>query len=347
MKNTNYLKYFYFFICGFVLSILYLAVDISLKISWGNNLSITMLANKLQRGDTIGVIAPSKQFNQDKKFEFDNFISYMEEQWMKIKVSQNFYACNQYGFGAWTPQERASDINSMFSDNEVKAIWCLQWGEPANQTLDLIDFDLVKKHPKLFMGKSDIDVLLLALNKKTGLVTFHCCDTKIWSNKELDFDYTKTWFQKRLFERSKVIEPSEEWFCINKGEATGRLIGCNVSSVLKLAGTHYFPDFLGAIFFLETYKSDAAKLSIQLTQLKHLWVFDTVQWIVIWNNFWFQSDRFTVEAIVSDFLWEYNLPTLKINEFGHYQPHAFLPIGATVKLDATNKSIEIISDFLE
>ena len=106
--------------------------------------------------------------------------------------------CFARDFAAGTPEQRAEDINLMFADKSIKAIWCLQGGEPANQTLDLIDFDNVKKNPKLFMGKSDIDVLLLALNKKTDLITIHCCDTKIGSNKELDFDYTKEWFKKRI-----------------------------------------------------------------------------------------------------------------------------------------------------
>ena len=305
-----------------------------------------MLAKSLKKGDTIGIIAPSKPFNQDRKFELDNFIEYMKNQGIKVKISNNFYASDKYGFSAGTPEQRAEDINFMFSDKDVKAIWCLQGGEPANQTLDLIDFEIVKNNPKLFMGKSDIDVLLLALNKKTGLITFHCCDTKIGSNKELDFDYTKKWFQKRLFEKSTIIEPSEEWICINQGQAKGKIIGCNPISMLKLAGTEYFPDFSNSIMFLETYKSNPTELLVQLTQFKQLGVFESIKGIVIGNNFEFQSDKFKVENIVNEFLKEYNFPILKINEFGHYQPHAFLPIGANVKLDATNKSIEIIEDFL-
>ena len=132
-----------------------------------------MLAKSLQKGDTIGIVAPSKPFSQDKKFELDNFIEYMKTQGVKVKISKNFYASDKYDVGAGTPEQRAEDINSMFSDKRIKAIWCLQGGEPANQTLDLIDFENVKNNPKLFMGKSDIDVLLLALNKKTGLMTIH------------------------------------------------------------------------------------------------------------------------------------------------------------------------------
>jgi len=306
-----------------------------------------MLAKSLQKWDIIGIIAPSKPFKTVKKVELDNFINYMKTQWIQVQLSKNFYARNKYGFAGWTPQERADDVNSIFSNNNIKAIWCLQWWEPANQTLDLIDFENIRKNPKIFIGKSDIDVLLLAINKKSNLITFHGCDSKIGSNKELDFDYTKKWFWKRFFEKSKIIEACEERICIHKWQCEGKIKGCNISSILRLAGTQYFPDFTNSILFIETYKSNPAKIIVQLTQLKQLWVFEKIKWLVIGNNFWFQSEEFKVENIIQEFLQNYNLPILKINEFGHYQPHAFLPIGAEIKLDADNKSIEILEDFLE
>ena len=304
-----------------------------------------MLAKSLKKGDTIGLITPSKPLNQERKFELDNFISYMNEQGVEVKLSDNFYSSSKYGASA--PQERADDINTMFADKNIKAIWCYQGGDNASQTLGLIDYENIKNNPKLFLGKSDIDLLLLAFYKKTGLITFHCCDPKIGSNKEMDFEYTKEWFKKRLFEKSKEIEPSEEWICINKGQAEGKIIGCNPTSILKLAGTKYFPDFTDSILFLESYKSCVTKIIWQLTQFKQVGAMDKIKAVVVGHNFEFEDDDFKVEEIVNDLLAEYNFPILKINEFGHYQPHAFLPIGTKVKVDATNKTINIVEDFLE
>lgn len=300
-----------------------------------------MLAKSLKKGDTIGIVVPSKPFNKDNKFELDNFIKYMNEQGIKVKLSKNLYKIDKYGVCAGTPKERADDINSMFEDKNINAIWCLQGGDPANQILEYLDFDIIKNNPKLFLGKSDIDILLLVLNKFTGLITIHTCDTKIGSNKELDFEYTKNWFKKRLFEKSKIIEPSENWTCINKGKTSGKvegkIIGCNSISILKLAGTKYFPDFTNSILFLETFRSYPSQIIWQIEQLKQLGVFNKIKGIVIGSNFEFQSKNFKVEEIINELLSEYNFPILKINEFGHYQPHAFLPIGANVELDAKIK----------
>ena len=118
-------------------------------------------------------------------------------------------------------------------------------------------------------------------------------------------------------------------------------------SILKLAGTDYFPDFTNSILFIEAYRSNPKEIIYQLAQFKQIGTFDKIKGIVIGNNFEFQSDDFKVEEMIKELLVDYNFPILKINEFGHYQPHAFLPIGAKVKLDATNKTIEIIDDFLK
>ncbi|MCA9459715.1 MAG: LD-carboxypeptidase [Nanoarchaeota archaeon] len=306
-----------------------------------------LLAKSLKKGDTIGIIVPSKPLIEENKFELDNFIKYMNKQEINIKLSDNFFAKDKYSVGAGTPQERADDLNNMFADKSINAIWCLQGGAPANQILPLINFDLVKNNPKIFLGKSDIDVLLLVLNKFTGLIGFHTCDAKIGSNKELDFEYTQKYFKKRLFEKSKIIEADSEWFCINKGKAQGKIMGCNPVSILKLAGTKYFPDFTNSILFLEFFRSQPSEVIWQLTQFKQLGIFNKIKGIVIGNNHQFDNKNFKAEEVIADLLAEYNFPILKINEFGHYQPHTFLPIGAKVELDATNKTINLIEDFLE
>ena len=151
---------------------------------------------------------------------------------------------------------------------------------------------------------------------------------------------------EKLLEVFREIEPSEEWICYKEWKAEGKLLGCNISSILKLAGTEYFPDFTDSILFIETYKSQPAKILFQLTQLEQLWVFDKIKWVVIGNNFGFQDKQYKADEVINEYLEKYDFPILKINEFGHYQPHAFFPIWAKVKLDATNKKVEIIDDFI-
>jgi muramoyltetrapeptide carboxypeptidase len=308
-----------------------------------------MIAKRLVKGDEIRLVAPSKKIDF-KKGLVENFKKEMKEKGFEITYSKNMLAVGFYGHEAGTPKQRADDINEAFADENVKAIWCVQGGSPANQVLDLLDWKLIKANPKLVLGKSDIDVLLLALNKITELVTIHTCDSKVGDNREFDFEYTKKWFEKRLINGEKEIQPSEEWTTLNPGVAEGKLIGCNISCILKLAGTKYFPDFTDSILFLETYEHKIKEILCRIEQYKQIGVFDKINGLVIGHNFAFEGEKdgLKAEEMIVELIksYGYDFPVLKINEFGHYQPHAFLPIGAKVKVDATNKKIEILDDFV-
>ena len=316
-----------------------------------------MLAKSLQKGDTIGIIAPSNPTTQDKKYLLDNAIKKFENLGFKVVCSKNCFNIDKYGVSGGEPQERADDFNEMFSNPEIKAIYCASGGDTANQILSLIDYEAIKKNPKIFLGMSDIDVLHLAINTKTDLVVFHCSDPKSGRpGKPTDLDIEYTWqnFQNRIINKSKIVSASSERICVRKGITEGKIIGCNLSSILKLAGTPYFPNFENSILFLEGYSENTKKVICKLQQLKEIGVFDKIKGIVIGYVVGFQDEKWIkennikakYEDIVLDITKEYDFPILKTNDFGHECPNCFLPIGGTAKLDASNKSIEIIYDFL-
>ena len=147
-----------------------------------------MLANKLQIGDTIGVIAPDKALKSEDKKYLENATKYFQSLGLKVKYGKYIFSDNDYCAG--TPKQRAEDLNDMFSDNNVKAIFTVKGGDMANSILPYIDFDNIKNNPKIFLGMSDITVLLCAINKMTGLITFHCQDY-IWFGKDEVTEYDK------------------------------------------------------------------------------------------------------------------------------------------------------------
>ncbi len=317
-----------------------------------------MLAKSLQKGDTIGIIAPSKPITQDRKFMLDNAIKKFEELGFKVVCSKNCFNIDKYEVSAGEPQERADDLNEMFLNPEIKAIYCAHGGDTANQILSLIDYETIEKNPKIFLGMSDIDVLHLAINTKTKLVVFHGSDPKSGrpgKPRDLDINYTWQNFQNRMINKSKEIPASSERVCVREGIAEGKIIGCNLSSILKLAGTPFFPNFENSILFLEGYSENTKKAICQLQQLKEIGVFDKIKGIVIGYIFGFQDKEWIVknniktkyEEIVLDITREYNFPILKTNDFGHNCPNCFLLIGANAKLNATGKTIKITQNFLK
>lgn len=318
-----------------------------------------MIPKRLQRGDIIGIVAPSAPLiKSHHEPVLEKMQEYLKAKGFEVMLAEDLFDIDKLRVSGGSPGKRASDINDMFADPKIKAIWCYQGGGAANQVLDLLDYNMIKNNPKIFMGKSDIDVLLMAINKMTGLITFHTPDAKLGREVDMDFEYSQKSFEQRLIEgKIGEIEPAteEEWKCIREGSAEGRVVGCNVGALLKLAGTKYFPDFENAILFMEEYKPTVKEVISQLTQLKQLGVFDKISGIVIGYIFGFQDGteaemqpkvdeegkKIEYERIVDELTKGYDFPILKINEFGHYFPNTFLPIGAEVKVDATNKTLEI------
>ena len=251
-----------------------------------------MLANSLKKWDTIWIISPSNCIVWNNKVLLENAIKKFKNFWFKVVLSKNCLKIDKYEISGWEPQERANDLNEMFANPEINVIYCFQWWNTANQILSLIDYETIKKNPKIFLWMSDIDVLLLAIHKKTSLITFHWSDPKSWRNMDLDFEYTWNSFQNRMIKKSKDIIPTSSRISVREWVADGKIIGCNLSSILKLAWTPYFPDFDNSILFLEWYNENILTLIYKLQQLKEIWVFEKINWIVIGYVLGFQNKEF-------------------------------------------------------
>ncbi|MBT5021813.1 LD-carboxypeptidase [Candidatus Woesearchaeota archaeon] len=310
-----------------------------------------MIPNKLKKGDTICIIAPSNPITQDRKYLTDNAVEFLKAQGFNVVFGDNAFGLDKFGVSGGSPEQRAEDINNAFKDPNINMIWCAHGGDTVNQLLNLIDYNAIKKNPKLFLGMSDIDVLHLAINTMTGLVTFNSSDPKLGRDLDLDFPYTKKCFSERIIEgKIGVIEPVDKRKCLREGSSQGDLIGGNISSILRLAGTKYFPNFKNKILFLEAYRTDVKSLLGQLAQLKNIGVFDQISGIVVGHIHEFitkgpfsQDDKeFQFEDVVLEISKEYDFPILKVNNFGHRCNNAFLPLGCKVELNAKNKSITIL-----
>ncbi|MFW5746440.1 MAG: S66 peptidase family protein [Nanoarchaeota archaeon] len=314
-----------------------------------------ILPKKLTKGDTISIIAPSNPITGDRKFLLDNAIHKLEDAGFKTICASHCGKTDRFGVSGGEPHERADDLNKMFGDPTINAIWCAHGGSTANQILPYIDWKIIRNNPKIFLGMSDIDVLHMAINKMTGLITFHGSDPKSGRGLDLDLDYTWDCFKERLVGKQKHIVASSSRKTIRKGRAEGRIIGCNLSSILKLAGTEYFPDFTDAILFLEGYKDDMRHTICKLQQLEQIGVFKKIKGMVIGYVVGFQDEELkeelqitsSFEDIILDITKSSTFPIIKTNDFGHCSPNCFLPIGAPARIDTDRSNIDITDHFLE
>jgi muramoyltetrapeptide carboxypeptidase len=309
----------------------------------------------LKRGDTIGVVAPSKKVSSEDNELASNFTSCMREFGLKVVYSSDFGKCDKFNVSSSSPKERANNINSMFGDDNISAVWLFQGGQTCNELLPYLDYDLISKNPKIIIGKSDCDVLLMAISKCCSFYTFHGCDAKYGNNREFDYDYTREYFEERLMKGEGDIVPYFPWKFMRENDSmtfSGEIVGCNSNSILTLLGTPFFPDFDKKVLFLEDHKPNVSGFISKISQLKQVGVFDKISALVIGHIFEFDGEdtesHINYEDIVFNLLKEYDFPILKIDEFGHYFPHTFLPIGAEVEFDIKNgMKLKIVDSFLE
>lgn len=299
-----------------------------------------MIPERLKIGDCVGVVSPSGAIAKESIKQLEAGRKFFENQGFKIAIAKNALS-NSLGYSA-SPEEKAEDLNAMFGDKNINAIVCSQGGENANAILPLLDFKLIKKNPKIFLGISDITVLLNVVYSKTGLATFHGNDL-MWGFGRNPTKYDLREFKERLIEgKIGKINKNSEWTCIKEGKASGILIGGNINCLNKLIGTKFEPDFRKKILFLESYGESrtADELDWNFQKLKQVGAFDKIRGL--WLGYYKSKDNFAIETVAGNALKEFDFPILKCNDFGHNTPNTTIPIGVKVKLDASGKTVEIL-----
>ena len=304
-----------------------------------------MIPKKLQIGDTIGIVSPSGAVTKDLKHQLDKGINFLKNLGFKVKIGKN--ALNNTLKYTATPQEKADDMNTMFADNKIKAIVCSQGGVNSNSILPLLNFEVIKNNSKIFLGMSDITVLLNAIYQKTGLVTFHGNDV-MWGFGAEHADYDEQEFIDRLVKtKIREINHNSKWKCIREGITEGVLIGGNLSCISLLLYTEYCPDFSDKVLFLEDCDSEFTPemIDMNLNRLKQAGVFEKIKglWIGCYNH----KSKIPYEEIVMNVVKDHSFPILKCDDFGHNTPNTTIPIGVKVKLDATNRQVVLLDKCVE
>ena len=302
-----------------------------------------MVPEKLKVGDTIGVIAPSEPITEEYKTYMNNSIKIFEDMGFKIKLSKNIYK-NTYGYSA-TPEEKASDINEMFSDKDVKAIISAVGGNNSFNCLGLIDYENIKKNPKIICGYSDATNYLNAIYRKTELITYHHGEM-IDLGRKAEKEFQLSQFKKVLIDGTLgEVDKNKPYKMLQNGSAEGVVVGGNVPSICNLLNTEYIPDLTNKILFLEVYsRSTSFSLADKyLAQLRYHGVFDKIKGLWI-GHYHGDTEDMKIEDVFMRNLKGYGFPILKCDDFGHDCENIVVPIGSRVKLDANNCKVEILEE---
>ncbi|MGH9380773.1 MAG: S66 peptidase family protein [Thermoanaerobaculia bacterium] len=296
---------------------------------------------KLSEGDTVGLVLPARMAFEPSHIDLAR--RQLEALGFAVKLGENAYARDTYLAG--TDEQRAADLNSMFADPEVDGIFCYTGGWGTPRILPLLDYPLIRDHPKVLIGFSDITALVNAVYQETGVVTFHgptaAGQIRPWTREQM----------RRVIQSSEPIgtlgnPPKEEKALVNwdyplltvrGGRARGRLVGGNLTLVCALMGTPWELDTRGAILLLEDVEEDLYRIDRMLTQLYLAGKLREVAGVVFGDCSRCdpgEGTSFSLEQILRHWLQPLGVPVLSGLAFGHVPERLTLPIGLEATLDA-------------
>jgi muramoyltetrapeptide carboxypeptidase len=305
----------------------------------------------LKPGDTVGLITPATHVpDPDRLALAERTMKYFG---LRMKMGKN--AGKRMNDYRTSIEERLDDLHAMFRDKTVDAVFAIRGGYGSMQLLDRIDYDLIRRNPKIFLGYSDITAMHLAINKHSKLVTFHGPITLSRFT-----DYTQKYFRKALFEtqpigtvtnppESNELRPSHPLRTIRPGIATGPLIGGNLTLISNTMGTPYEIETKARVLFLEDVDEEPYSIDRMLTHLRLAGKFDGVAGVIFGEC---QDCRpkdykpssaipYGLGEVLDNILGDLKVPVLYGLTIGHTDDQLTLPLGVAATLDASNRTLEI------
>ncbi|HEY0874586.1 MAG TPA: LD-carboxypeptidase [Vicinamibacterales bacterium] len=307
---------------------------------------------RLRPGDSVGIVAPASATFQTDDVEIAR--ESLEALGLRVKIGSNVLA--RHGYLAGDDKERAADINAFFADEAMKAVIPIRGGWGSSRVLPHLDYDTIRRNPKVVVGYSDITALHMAIQARTGLVTFHGPNGMgRWDSWSLDY------FKRLLFgaeaptltnlvklsDRNALTPTEHRARTITPGTARGRLLGGNLTVLTAILGSPYVPSFDGAILFLEDVGEDLYRVDRMFTQLKLAGVLDVIRGFVFGTcaecgpGEGFAS--LTLEEIFADHIKPLGIPAWFGAMIGHQTPQWTVPIGIEAEIDASKATIRLLS----
>ena len=299
-----------------------------------------MLANKLKKRDTIGVVCPSDKVNDEDIPEIKEAERLLKERGYNVVFGKNIYK-NTTGYGA-TAKEKAEDINEMYANKNINAIMSLKGGFNSNSVYEYLDLNTIKSNNKIICGYSDSTSYINYIHEKTDNIGFIGPNFESLNAPDTNY-YLLDEMLKRLENNYYDLATDDSEFrMIKEGQAVGELVGGNLSLTTGLIDEI---DFTNKILFLEefSFESPSAMVSNYLYRLRQKGVFNKVSGIWLGNY----EGGIAIEKILMDTIEDMNLniPIIKSDNFGHIERKITIPLG--VKAEIKDGKIKLVEDYLK
>lgn len=293
----------------------------------------------ISAGDTVGVITPSSALVDDEGYSIaeDNFKR------LGLRLQWGQHVGKKYGYLAGKDEERLADLHAMFGNPEIKAIVCLRGGSGAARLLDRLDYGLIGRNPKIFLGYSDITAFHQAIQTQTGLITFHgAVANSRWTPMVIN-QFEQLFFKGKppIYAAARnTVQP------LNPGTAEGKLLGGNLTVLTGIAGSKYFPDFNDSILFLEDISEEPYRIDRMFSQLALSGALQKIKGFIFGRCSDCEAknpgNSLTLEQILDHYIKPLGIPAYQGALIGHMDEQFILPVGARVRMDADQGSITVL-----
>lgn len=331
-----------------------------------------IFAERLKKGDGIGFFSPSSPITVNAPKRFERAKRFLTKKGFKLIEGSLTGKHDFYRSGSI--MQRADELNALIRNPKVKCIISTIGGMNSNSLLPYIDYEQLKKTPKIIIGYSDMTAILLGIYAKTGLVTYYgpalvASFGEISPYQDMAYEYfsdiliettkppfllttppfwTDEYIPWELQDRTK-LQKTNKLVTVNEGIERGRIIGGNLNTIEGFWGSPYMPEIKqGDILFIEDSLKEIHTIERSFSLLKLNGVFDKVSGIILGKHELFKdlgTERKPYEVLL-EVMGKANCPILAEFDCSHTQPMLTLPIGCQVELDATNQRVTLINDWI-
>ncbi|MHB1460450.1 MAG: S66 peptidase family protein [Armatimonadota bacterium] len=301
----------------------------------------------LQPGDCVGVVAPASPVSSDEVVY--RSLEWLHRQGFRTKPGPSCF--QRTGYLAGSDRCRADDLNAMFADPIIDGIICLKGGYGTPRILDLLDYETIAAHPKLFAGYSDITALLVAIYQRCHMVTFHGPMPASCMIPELD-SFSHDSMLKAISTTDPIgqlvnPEGGVEIRTLVGGCAEGEMVGGNLSLIAAMMGTPYELDTRGKLLVLEEISEEEYRVDRMLTQLRLAGKLEQCAGIILgtWSGCHTENGyagNQTLAEVFNDIVRPVGRPTIIGFQVGHCTPKITLPFGVRTRLDADRCTVEVL-----
>ena len=279
----------------------------------------------LQTGATIGIVAPASPFQKD---ELERGLEILRHMGFRVRLADGLF--DVHGYLAGEDERRAAQLLDMFRDATVDAILCARGGYGCMRILPLLDYGLIRRNPKAFVGFSDITALHQAFCMQSGMATFH---GPVVCTLSSDEDLSRSSLLEALSGQLPAAVSGAQMRSILPGMAEGRLVGGNLTILCHLLGTPFANSFDGCILFIEDCGEALYRIDRMLTQMKLSGCLDGLAGIML-GSFKDCGAEADICNLVVQLFEEREIPIVAGLPAGHAKRNITLPLGIHVRLDA-------------